>query len=198
MVGTQNLKHRVIKDGSGKNQPSILPVSSSPTATATSVMEGNSKSRRGFNGGSFSWISKQSLLILTMGMLLGYVVLPLVLVDTNPLAFTSGQMQRKEDHPGDLSRSLVDKNDIQMRLMEDQHVLSRQSLPTERSPIVMETAVLSDHRRKKILVTGGAGFVGSHLVDKLMMEGHEVTVLDNFFTGQKKNVAHWFHHPNFK
>lgn len=62
----------------------------------------------------------------------------------------------------------------------------------------METPTLSDHRRKKILVTGGAGFVGSHLVDKLMMEGHEVTVVDNLFTGQKKNVAHWFHHPNFK
>eukprot|EP00531_Pseudo-nitzschia_arenysensis_P018747 CAMPEP_0116138490 /NCGR_PEP_ID=MMETSP0329-20121206/12810_1 /TAXON_ID=697910 /ORGANISM="Pseudo-nitzschia arenysensis, Strain B593" /LENGTH=336 /DNA_ID=CAMNT_0003633477 /DNA_START=495 /DNA_END=1505 /DNA_ORIENTATION=+ len=61
----------------------------------------------------------------------------------------------------------------------------------------MESAVLSDQRRKKILVTGGAGFVGSHLVDKLMMEGHEVTVVDNFFTGQKKNVAHWMHHPNF-
>lgn len=61
----------------------------------------------------------------------------------------------------------------------------------------METATLSDHRRKKVLVTGGAGFVGSHLVDKLMMQGHEVTVVDNFFTGQKKNVAHWMHHPNF-
>jgi len=39
--------------------------------------------------------------------------------------------------------------------------------------------------------------VGSHLVDKLMMEGHEVIVADNFFTGQKKNIAHWLHHPNF-
>ena len=38
--------------------------------------------------------------------------------------------------------------------------------------------------RKRILVTGGAGFVGSHLVDKLMMEGHEVIVIDNFFTGR--------------
>jgi UDP-glucuronate decarboxylase len=36
------------------------------------------------------------------------------------------------------------------------------------------------------------------LVDKLMMEGHEVIVLDNFFTGQKKNIAHWLHHPNFR
>jgi len=61
----------------------------------------------------------------------------------------------------------------------------------------MKTQTLVDGKRLKIMVTGGAGFVGSHLVDKLMMEGHEVTVLDNFFTGQKKNIEHWFHHPNF-
>lgn len=40
-------------------------------------------------------------------------------------------------------------------------------------------------QRKRILVTGGAGFVGSHLVDKLMEQGHEVTVIDNYFTGRK-------------
>ena len=56
---------------------------------------------------------------------------------------------------------------------------------------------LPDSKRKKILITGGAGFVGSHLTDKLMMEGHEVIVMDNFFTGQRKNVAHWMHHPRF-
>ena len=65
-------------------------------------------------------------------------------------------------------------------------------------PLVMKAALLSDHRRKNILVTGGAGFVGSQLVDKLMMEGHEVTAIDNFFTGQKKNIAHWLRHPNFR
>ena len=82
--------------------------------------------------------------------------------------------------------------------MQDHALLSEQSLPTATTPYVMKTKTLPDHQRKKILVTGGAGFVGSHLVDKLMMDGMEVIVLDNFFTGQKKNIAHWLHHPNFR
>jgi len=53
-------------------------------------------------------------------------------------------------------------------------------------------------KKKRILVTGGAGFVGSNLVDLLMRQGHEVMVLDNFFTGRKDNVAHWIGHPNFE
>ncbi|KAI8810338.1 NAD-binding protein [Cladochytrium replicatum] len=52
--------------------------------------------------------------------------------------------------------------------------------------------------KKRILVTGGAGFVGSHLVDRLMLLGHEVIVLDNFFTGNKRNIQHWIGHPNFE
>lgn len=53
-------------------------------------------------------------------------------------------------------------------------------------------------QKKRVLVTGGAGFVGSHLVDRLMILGHDVTVLDNFFTGSKTNVSHWVGHPNFE
>lgn len=201
MVGAQSLKHRTFKDANVKSQQSILPTSAHPTSVAPSMTSASdSKVRRGYQfcGRSKKWATKQSLLILILGMLLGYIVLPLVLVEISSISFSTSQAQTKYSGDGAPNRGLVDKNDIQMRLMEDQHVLSRQSLPTDRSPNVLETAVLSDHRRKKILVTGGAGFVGSHLVDKLMMEGHEVTVLDNFFTGQKKNVAHWFHHPNFK
>lgn len=57
---------------------------------------------------------------------------------------------------------------------------------------------LRPSERKRILVTGGAGFVGSHLVDRLMLMGHEVIVLDNFFTGTKRNVQHWIGHPHFE
>lgn len=50
----------------------------------------------------------------------------------------------------------------------------------------------------RILVTGGAGFIGSHLVDRLMEAGHEVICLDNYFTGTKRNVLRWMGHPNFE
>jgi UDP-glucuronate decarboxylase len=49
----------------------------------------------------------------------------------------------------------------------------------------------------RILVTGGAGFIGSHLITRLMQEGHEVVCLDNLFTGSKGNLAPWLEHPNF-
>ena len=51
---------------------------------------------------------------------------------------------------------------------------------------------------KRILVTGGAGFLGSHLCDRLINDGHEVICLDNFFTGKKKNIAHLLSNPNFE
>ncbi|MGK7929494.1 MAG: GDP-mannose 4,6-dehydratase [Spirulina sp.] len=50
----------------------------------------------------------------------------------------------------------------------------------------------------RILVTGGAGFLGSHLIDRLMQAGHEVICLDNFYTGNKRNILQWLGNPKFE
>jgi UDP-glucuronate decarboxylase len=51
---------------------------------------------------------------------------------------------------------------------------------------------------RRILITGGAGFIGSHLCERLLNEGNDVICLDNFFTGSKKNVVHLLEHPYFE
>jgi len=57
---------------------------------------------------------------------------------------------------------------------------------------------LENYRTKRILVTGGAGFLGSHLCDRLLGDGHEVVCVDNFFTGSKENIAHLRDEPRFE
>ncbi len=52
--------------------------------------------------------------------------------------------------------------------------------------------------RKRILVTGGAGFIGSHLIDRLLEQGHEVLCADNLFTGTKRNIDHLHNHSRFE
>ncbi|MDE2403631.1 MAG: SDR family oxidoreductase [Sphingomonadales bacterium] len=52
--------------------------------------------------------------------------------------------------------------------------------------------------QKRILVTGGAGFLGSHLIDRLIAAGHEVLCVDNLFTGSKRNIEHLHAHPRFE
>lgn len=73
-------------------------------------------------------------------------------------------------------------------LQEKSHLVSNLYPSVKRLPV---------DKRMRILVTGGAGFVGSHLVDRLMLAGHVVYVLDNLFTGRKQNIQHWVGHPNF-
>lgn len=188
-----------------------------------------------------SLFSRQSLMILSLGILFGYLLLPVLLVqklDFNDLPSTrmskpptafegmtntpvnnnnnnnivmepsnrvrgSGTSSAIDIPKMTTARNLIPSHKehhskVEQRLVEEANVLAQQSLPTSNTPQIMKTPYLPDHQRKKIVVTGGAGFVGSHLVDKLMMEGHEVIVVDNFFTGQKKNIAHWLHHPNFR
>lgn len=54
------------------------------------------------------------------------------------------------------------------------------------------------YSQKRILVTGGAGFLGSHLCDRLVSEGNDVLCLDNFYTGSKQNIRHLLGKPNFE
>lgn len=82
-------------------------------------------------------------------------------------------------------RELVERE--VMRQFVGRATLDRSMAAAARSyPPVATPAV-----QKRVLVTGGAGFVGSHLVDVLMTQGHIVYVLDNLFTGHRRNIAHW-------
>lgn len=169
--------------------------------------------------------SKSSLAMLVIGIIIGYSLLPLflvniyesVLLDQEQQVGTDETLQHlystrknlsqtannndREDDDDDIPHGSTSKNIgnglAQNQIVQYRTLLSKQSIPTKTTPYVMHTTKLPDSKRLKILITGGAGFVGSHLVDKLMMEGHEVIALDNFFTGSKKNVEHWLHHPNF-
>lgn len=55
-----------------------------------------------------------------------------------------------------------------------------------------------NHLKKRILVTGGAGFIGSHLCERLLSEGNEVICVDNFYTGTKRNIVHLLNNPYFE
>lgn len=57
---------------------------------------------------------------------------------------------------------------------------------------------MKSYSNKRILVTGGAGFLGSHLCERLLKEGHEVLCVDNFYTGRRSNIAHLLSNPYFE
>ena len=59
-------------------------------------------------------------------------------------------------------------------------------------------AMTTQSVRKRVLVTGGAGFLGSHLCDRLVADGHDVLCVDNYFTGRRDNIAHLLAAPNFE
>jgi UDP-glucuronate decarboxylase len=60
------------------------------------------------------------------------------------------------------------------------------------------TGILKPLSPKRVLVTGGAGFIGSHLCERLLADGHEVLCLDNFLTGSRRNIAHLLNDPKFE
>lgn len=114
--------------------------------------------------------------------------------------------ERNEEKPENYVEVSPPKNEINdleyanKRIQELEEKLRNLELKVnDRIPKNFPTVKFLNYKnRKRILVTGGAGFVGSHLVDRLMLEGHEVIVADNFFTGRKRNVEHWVGHENFE
>lgn len=96
------------------------------------------------------------------------------------------QLAAKYSELQDAQRKIVE---LEYKIKELEHRIPRK---------YPDVTYLNYKNRKRILITGGAGFVGSHLVDCLMMQGHEIIVADNFFTGRKRNVEHWFGHENFE
>jgi hypothetical protein len=180
----------------------------------------SSPSPRANNRSRFA-MSRESAVVLVTGVLIGYLVLPMALVQLvgtgdNMFAGTHQQMGSPMASGPTVSNGIVPFNvrgmgsgrsmtattlsaeNLAAQMAAQYALLAKQSVPTKTTPNVMVTQTLPDALKKRVLVTGGSGFVGSHLVDKLMMEGHEVVVADNFFTGQKKNVEHWIHHPSFR
>ncbi|KAL3847103.1 hypothetical protein ACJMK2_018033 [Sinanodonta woodiana] len=124
------------------------------------------------------------------------VIFVLVLVGYSKLSSTkeTGPMEAKDNILREFNKA-----DSPIDVMEEIAQLKKKVLELEKgTKKYPETKFLNYKDRKRILITGGAGFVGSHLSDKLMKQGHEVTVVDNFFTGRKLNVEHWIGHPNFE
>ncbi|XP_017157035.1 UDP-glucuronic acid decarboxylase 1 [Drosophila miranda] len=114
---------------------------------------------------------------------------------------TEDAIQRSLQNAYDAHNSLIKEQRAELQRTKEQLAqLEEQirSLQTSTPRKYPKVKYLNYKNRKRILITGGAGFVGSHLVDDLMIQGHEVIVVDNFFTGRKRNVAHWLGHENFE
>eukprot|EP00245_Coleochaete_scutata_P001813 TRINITY_DN12261_c0_g1_i1.p1 TRINITY_DN12261_c0_g1~~TRINITY_DN12261_c0_g1_i1.p1 ORF type:complete len:438 (-),score=82.17 TRINITY_DN12261_c0_g1_i1:945-2258(-) len=135
-------------------------------------------------------ISEQRLICVVIGMLLGstcYVMLPPHVGRT------------KASKP---SLTLIDSQDFPN---PDEPIGRRSAVDLQGYERPLEVTVGGGkiplglkRMSKRIVVTGGAGFVGSHLVDRLIERGDQVIVVDNFFTGRKENVMHHFGNPRFE
>ncbi|CAL1676473.1 unnamed protein product [Lasius platythorax] len=103
-----------------------------------------------------------------------------------------------EEEPSDGDIKNIEEAKIRIRELEGKLQYLEAAIKNGVAKDFPTVKFLNYKNRKRILVTGGAGFVGSHLVDRLMLAGHEVIVVDNFFTGRKRNVEHWVGHENFE
>jgi len=137
-------------------------------------------------------ILRTTVSVIVLSSLLLYRALSADNVNINPEKNNDDKtrIQRLEQRVEELEEQLQAKRDTQIPKVASKSIFSNHQHP-------IDVTFLNYKDRKRILITGGAGFVGSHLTDRLMLAGHEVIVADNMFTGRKRNVEHWIGHPNF-
>jgi len=137
-------------------------------------------------------ILRTTVSVIVLSSLLLYRALSADNVNNNPEKNNDDKtrIQRLEQRVEELEEQLQAKRDTQIPKVASKSIFSNHQHP-------IDVTFLNYKDRKRILITGGAGFVGSHLTDRLMLAGHEVIVADNMFTGRKRNVEHWIGHPNF-
>ena len=129
---------------------------------------------------------KQSA-FLPISILVGIILWLQLLPSNNNASVSTNTVSKTLSH--DEVKSIVD-SEVRSQLIGLSNVKTGGNYPPVKT--------IPDGERLRILVTGGAGFVGSNLVDRLMIQGHDVVVVDNMFTGRKKNIAQWLGHPNFQ
>lgn len=100
------------------------------------------------------------------------------------------QHRTSDDVSSVISRMQNEIDSLRRRLSsmeEQQNVIQQQSKLSlmKNAKKFIQTKLLPYSEKKRILITGGAGFVGSHLLDRLLIDGHEVIVADNFYTGEQ-------------
>lgn len=131
--------------------------------------------------------------------LVAVIIFAIVIVTYTSLTSSEGAINTNLPRDSLKDKDLVVKEQNTAEIYNEIEALKQRVRELEKGHKVYPNVPFLNYKdRKRILITGGAGFVGSHLVDKLMLQGHEVTVVDNFFTGRKKNVEHWIGHPNFE
>jgi len=130
------------------------------------------------------------------------VVYSVYCLDTTELSEPSGEHDSqtsckiKDEMKGGIKQLELEEAQEKIRLLEDRLEELASRIPSHQAYPQIKFRTFKD--KKRILITGGAGFVGSHLVDKLMLDGHEVIVVDNYFTGRRRNVEQWLGHENFE
>ncbi|XP_047336401.1 UDP-glucuronic acid decarboxylase 4-like [Impatiens glandulifera] len=125
-------------------------------------------------------------------LLIGVAIATLVLKTTGPPSSSSTHQSHHLDDSYSFQPTRSSHLSLPRRTTYELHHGFQRANAGGKIPLGLKRKVM------RILVTGGAGFVGSHLVDRLMERGDNVIVVDNFFTGRKENVMHHFRNPRFE